>query len=105
MRRTRGNPWFAIGLDAWRLGMEASTVIGLRTLKIAQGGANARAETERMINEKIEAGVALQTLAMTGALGSTPASALPIMPGVQGPVRTFFQRRETHFVPSLAPAP
>ena len=75
MRRTRGNPWFAIGLDAWRLGMEASTVIGLRTLKIAQGGANARAETERMINEKIEAGVALQTLAMTGALGSTPASA------------------------------
>ena len=75
MRRTRGNPWFAIGLDAWRLGMEAATVIGLRTLKIAQGGANARAETERMINEKIEAGVALQTLAMTGALGSTPASA------------------------------
>lgn len=75
MYRTRGNPWLGIGLDAWRLGVEASTVIGLRTLKIAQGGASGRAEAERMLSEKVEAGVALQALAMTGGLGATPASA------------------------------
>jgi len=75
MKRTRGNPWFGIGLDTWRLGMEASAVIGLRTLKIAQGGANGRAEAERMVSEKVNAGLALQALALTGGLGSTPASA------------------------------
>lgn len=75
MRRTRGNPWFGIGLDAWRLGLEASSVIGLRTLKIAQGGAAGRAEADRMVSEKIEAGVDLQARAVTGRLGSTPASA------------------------------
>jgi hypothetical protein len=32
-RRTRANPWLRLGFDAWALGLEASTVIGLRTLK------------------------------------------------------------------------
>ena len=75
MRRTRPNPWFGIGLDAWRLGLEASTVIGLRTLRIAQGGASGRAEAQRMVSEKVEAAMALQTRALTGGLGATPASA------------------------------
>lgn len=71
MRRRRGNLWFGIGLQAWSLGLEASTVMGLRTLKIAQGGARGRAETQRMVSEKIEAAAALQALALTGALGVT----------------------------------
>ena len=75
MRRSRVNPWPGIGWDAWRLGMEASTVIGLRTLKIAQGGAAGQAEAERMVSEKVQAGLDLQTLALTGGLGMTPASA------------------------------
>ena len=75
MKRRRGNPWFGIGVDAWSLGMEASAVIGLRTLKIAQGGADGRAEAQRMITEKVEAATALQVRAMTGGLGCTPASA------------------------------
>ena len=75
MKRARGNPWFGIGLDVWRLNMEASQVIGLRTLKIAAGGPVGAAESRRMVLEKIEAAVALQGLAMTGALGSTAASA------------------------------
>jgi hypothetical protein len=29
------NPWFRVGVNAWSLGMEASSVIALRTLKIA----------------------------------------------------------------------
>ena len=64
-----------MGFDAWRLGMEASTVIGLRTLKIARGGAHADAEARRMVSEKVDAGLALQTQAFTGGLGATPASA------------------------------
>jgi len=75
MRRSRANPWFGIGWDAWRLGVEASTVIGLRTLKIAQGGAGGRAEAERMVSEKVQAGMDLQALALSGGLGATPAAA------------------------------
>jgi hypothetical protein len=73
--RSRGNPWIGIGFDAWRLGLEASAVIGLRTWAIAQGGAAGQAESELMVAEKIKAGLALQAMALTGRLGATPASA------------------------------
>jgi len=73
--RARGNPWIGIGFDAWRLGMEASAVIGLRTWAIAQGGAAASAESERMVREKIAAGLSLQAMALSGALGANPAAA------------------------------
>jgi len=75
MRRRLVNPWFGIGLDAWRLGLEASAVIGLRTLKIARGGASGQAEAKRMVNEKVEAAADLQARALTGGLGTTPVSA------------------------------
>ena len=55
--------------------MEASTVIGLRTLKLAAGGEAASAEAERMVSEKLDSALALQTLAMTGGLGFSPAGA------------------------------
>ena len=63
------NPWFRTGFDAWSLGIEASTVIGLRLLKIGSGGRPAEAEARQMINEKIEAGFALQSMAWSGRLG------------------------------------
>lgn len=73
---SRRNPWLNIGFAMWSLGYEASTVIALRTLKIAAGGPEASAESRRMIDEKLQAGAALQALAMTGALGVTaPAAA------------------------------
>jgi hypothetical protein len=75
VKRSVRNPWLGIGLDAWRLGFEASQVIGLRTMKIAAGGVEGHAEAERMVAEKIDAGLALQTMAMTGALGVSAASA------------------------------
>jgi len=50
------NPWFRIGLNAWLLGIEASSVIVSRALKIAAGGTAAEAEGRRMLSEKIEAG-------------------------------------------------
>lgn len=75
MRRSRANPWVGIGLDAWRLGLEASAVVGLRTLKIAQGGPQAAAEAELMVREKATAGLALGAMALSGGLGASPASA------------------------------
>jgi hypothetical protein len=66
------NPWVRIGFDAWSLGLEASSVIGLRALKVAAGGPAAEAETRRMFVEKIEAGWAIQGKALTGAFGLTP---------------------------------
>jgi hypothetical protein len=67
----RANPWFRLGLDAWSLGMEASTVIALRTMKIAAGGAAGEAEAQRMITEKIDAAFDLQARALTGRLGGS----------------------------------
>lgn len=61
--------------DAWALGLEASTVIGLRTLRIATGRDPDGVEARRMVSEKIEAALALQTLAFNGALGVTALSA------------------------------
>jgi hypothetical protein len=69
------NPWIRIGLDAWSFGFEVSSVMCLRTLKIAAGGAGAEAEARLMVREKVEAGWAIQQKAMTGALGLTPHGA------------------------------
>jgi hypothetical protein len=72
----RVNPWLRIGMDAWSLGLEASSVIGLRTMKLAAGGAAADAESRRMVTEKIDAGWELQAKALSGALGfSAPSMA------------------------------
>jgi hypothetical protein len=38
------NPWVGIGINAWNLGFEAWSVIGLRILKISAGGPVAEAE-------------------------------------------------------------
>jgi len=48
------NPW----LDAFRLaqlGFEAQSVIALRVMKLASGGASAKKEAKRMVSEKIAA--------------------------------------------------
>ena len=69
--KRRANPWMGLGWDAWALGMEASAVIGLRVMKLAGGGATAEAEARRMVAEKVDAALAIQTMALTGALGVT----------------------------------
>ena len=71
----RRNPWLSLGVDAWALGFEAWSVIGLRTLKIAAGGPAAAVEEKRMVDEKIDAGLAWPAMAMTGGLGLTPQAA------------------------------
>lgn len=80
MRQRSANGWLDLSWDAWRLGLEASSVITLRSLRIAAGGAEAQSEARLMFTEKVEAALHLQAMAATGALGfSAPdASALAI---------------------------
>ena len=47
------NPWLSFGLRAWQIGLEAQSVIALRMLRLAAGGARAKAESSRMVTEKI----------------------------------------------------
>ena len=69
------NPWLKLSLNAWSLGLESAAVIGLRTMKLAAGGAAADIESRRMVDEKMRAGLELQTMALTGGLGITPHGA------------------------------
>lgn len=66
--------WAALGLDTWRLALEAQGVIASRLARIASGDAAAFAESQLMVSEKLEAGAALMALAMTGGMGATPYS-------------------------------
>ena len=47
----KSTSWASLGFDAWLLGMEASSVIGLRTLKIAAGGDAAHHEADLMVRK------------------------------------------------------
>jgi hypothetical protein len=71
----RRNPWVGLGMSAWALSLEASTVIGLRTLKIAAGGEAGAAEADLMVREKVDAAAELQMLALAGGLGFTAPGA------------------------------
>ena len=66
----RRDPWTGMVWNAWAMGLEASTVIGMRTLKIAAGGSAADAEIKLMVDEKMTAAMTLPMLAMTGQLGN-----------------------------------
>lgn len=67
----RRNAWLFAGYNLWALGMESAAVMTMRGLKVAAGGAAAEAEMQRMVSEKMQAGLDLQALALRGALGAT----------------------------------
>jgi hypothetical protein len=68
--------WSRLCQDLWSLTFEASHVIALRAFAVAAGGAPAQIEIDRMIEEKLKALWALQSLFVTGALGfNAPAIA------------------------------
>jgi len=67
----RRDLWTNLAFDSWSLGMDASTVIGLRMMKLAAGGAAAQAEAQLMVSEKMVTSVTLPILAMTGQLGAS----------------------------------
>ena len=51
----RNSSWLGLSMSAMRLGLEAQSVIALRMMKMAAGGAAAEAEMRRMISEKTRA--------------------------------------------------
>jgi hypothetical protein len=57
------NPFLNLAM----LGMESQSVIWLRLMKIAAGGAPAQAESELMVSEKISAAMQAGTRLMLGA--------------------------------------
>lgn len=63
------NPWFSFGLKAWQIGLEAQSVIALRMLRLAAGGARAEAEASRMVTEKVMAAGEAQMAATMSAMG------------------------------------
>jgi hypothetical protein len=60
--------WMKFSFDAARLGYEMQTVMTLRMLKLARGGAAATTEARRMVTEK---GVAFAEAAATLATGGS----------------------------------
>lgn len=71
MTKSTGQSWLTIGLDAWLLGAEASTVIALRGARLAVGDAAAWQEAERMIAEKSAANLALGMALASGSMGTS----------------------------------
>jgi hypothetical protein len=49
------NPWVSFGMKAWQIGLEAQSVIALRMMRLATGGARAEAEASRIVTEKMMA--------------------------------------------------
>jgi hypothetical protein len=80
-------------LTACSLGLEASAVAGLRTMKILAGGAVGEAEARRMVREKVEAGLSLQARALSGGLRpSPPAAVSKTLAHYRRPVRANLRR-------------
>ena len=53
--KRRAPSWFGLWTDCMHLGFETQTVVGLRLMKLALGGAAAQAETRLMVMEKSNA--------------------------------------------------
>lgn len=68
--------WADAAMQTWALGLEASTVIGLRIAKVAGGGTAANDEIMLMISEKMRSAAKLQTAAAFGQLGGTPLASM-----------------------------
>ena len=62
------NPWLTLAFKTIELGIEAQSVIALRMMRLAAGGARGRAEATRMVAEKVGALAEAQTAAAAAIL-------------------------------------
>jgi hypothetical protein len=62
------NPWLDVALKAFQLGVDAQSVIALRMIRLAAGGARAQDEAQRMVIEKITAVADAQNAATSAIL-------------------------------------
>ena len=70
----RGNDWTSLAWQSWSLAVDASAVIAMRLAGFARLEEDSLVEAQRMISEKIEAAAFIQTKALTGGLGRSPAA-------------------------------
>jgi hypothetical protein len=68
------NNWIALSYETARLGWEAQNVIMLRMMRLAMGGAPARKEANRMVQEKIAATGEAAMAAASAAASASPHS-------------------------------
>ncbi len=54
------NPWLDLSFKAFQLGLETQSVVALRMMRLASGGARAQTEARRMVSEKAAAAVEAQ---------------------------------------------
>ena len=62
------NPWLDLALKTFQLSVEAQSVIALRMIRLAAGGARAQSEAQRMVIEKIAAVAEAQTAVASAIL-------------------------------------
>ena len=67
--------WMEIAAETAALGFESAAVMGLRFAGAARGGRKAEREAWRMYSEKVVAFAELQTMFLTGSLGTTSSAA------------------------------
>jgi hypothetical protein len=68
------NPWLSLNFRAARLTWEAQSVMALRLMKLAGGGAAARSEAHGMITEKLAAFSEAQAVVVRALLASGDGS-------------------------------
>ncbi len=63
--------WPELAFDSWLLMGEASMVIWLRSMRLMMGGPLATREAQRMMSEKLTAGMSLMPALMAGGMGQS----------------------------------
>ncbi len=82
MPRRKRPDWPGLFADSLRMGVEANLVIAMRLAKIAWGGPTAKAESRRMVEEKIraaqDANISAAQAIITGKAHLAPKRALSV---------------------------
>jgi hypothetical protein len=75
MNQPLARTWPELMIEGWLLGAEMSAVIWMRTLRLMTGGAAAQREAERMVSEKLFAGMTLLPAIMAGGVAQSAEEA------------------------------
>ena len=74
--------WQKFTIESWALWFEANSVVGMRLLRLAQGGPQAGFEAERMVTEKFTAfgEAAMRYASLSPFQGSSKAARSALVP-------------------------
>lgn len=72
MARKSDKSWPEIATDSWTLGMQASSVIAMRSMRLMLGGASGEHEAKTMVEEKVNAALGFWPAMMRGGFNQSP---------------------------------